>query len=89
MLYKGGMCIGSVVTYLMFVPKRAEGRTTRDWLSEAKSGFKLHGKIVPGGRKIPPGNSRPWLGPTCNTVDYVVDYLVQVGYRTLYTYVSR
>jgi hypothetical protein len=74
MLYKGGMCLGSV------------GRTTRGWTVVLGSKFKLHGKNVPGGREAPPGDSRPWLRPTGNP-QYCA--LLQVEYRTLYTYVSR
>jgi hypothetical protein len=52
---------------------RPEGRTTRGWLSEAKSGFKLHGKIA----KFPRATVDPGLGQpgTRNTVHYLLQVL--------------
>jgi hypothetical protein len=64
----------------MFVPPKAVPHAAAR-LSEAKSGFKLHGKIVPGGREVSPGDSTPWLGPTGNP-QYCA--LLQVEHRTLW-----
>jgi hypothetical protein len=78
MLSKGGMCSGSVVTYLMFVPKAVPHAAGCQNLN---LGFKLDGKIVPGGREASPDDSRPWLGPTGDP-QYCA--LLQVEYRTIY-----
>jgi hypothetical protein len=81
MLYKGGMCLGSVVTYLMFVPKAVPHAAGCQKLNLG-SNFKHHGKIVPGVREVPPGDSRPWFGPTGNPQYCALPTVLQVKYRT-------
>jgi hypothetical protein len=68
MLYKGGMCLGSVVTYLMFVPKAVPHAGCQ----KLNLGSNFTARLFPGDAKFPRVTVDPGLGQpgTRNTVHY-------------------